>query len=53
MSNTRLRLELESRRAEVMEGCAWSTTLLASGQAGKVGKKDNKLETLACCFAKV
>ena len=30
-----------------------ATTLLVSGQAEKVRKKDNKLETLACCFAKV
>ena len=30
-----------------------ATTLLASGQAEKVGMKDNKLETLACRFAKV
>ena len=30
-----------------------ATTLLASGQAEKVGMKDNKLETLACHFAKV
>lgn len=30
-----------------------ATTLLASGQAEKVGKKDNKLETLARRFAKV
>ena len=53
MSNKRLRLELESRRAEVMEGCAWSTTLLASGLANKVGDRDNKLRTLALHFAKL
>ena len=26
---------------------------LASGLADKVGEQDNKLETLACCFAKL
>ena len=53
MSNKRLRLELESRKAEVMEGCAWSTTLLASGLADKVGEQGKKLETLVHQFAKL
>ena len=53
MSNKRLRLELESRRAEVMEGCAWSTTLLASGLADKVGEQDDEWKKLACHFAKL
>ena len=35
-------VELESRRAEVMEGCAWSTTLLASGLADKLGEQDDE-----------
>ena len=53
MSNKRLRLELESRRAEVMEGCAWSTTLLASGLANKVREQDDEWKKLACHFAKL
>lgn len=37
------------RRDEIGEGCSASTSLLGSGLAGKVGKQDNKLETLAFC----
>lgn len=41
------------RRAEVGEGCAVSTSLLASGLADKVGEQSKKLETLVCWFAKL
>ena len=37
-----------------LEKDVWlSTTLLASGLAEEVGKQDNRLETLACRFAKL
>lgn len=46
---TFLKILLWGRRAEIREEQVFSaTTLWASGQAEKVGKKDNKLETLAC-----